>query len=222
MTRLAPATAIFLSLAAGGLARADESLLPVGAVAPDVEGKDASGAPVRLSSELKKGHAAIVYFYPKDETLGCTKEACAFRDAFDKYVKAGVTIFAVSRDTEESHRGFREHQRLPFPMVADPSGAVQRAYRVPSINGGKAGGANNDLAARVSYLVAPDGKTGNGKTGNGKTGNGKTGNGKTGNGRIARVWPKVDPVVHASEVLDAALALKPATRVVKNGPKPGP
>jgi peroxiredoxin Q/BCP len=190
MRHLAKLSAIIFMLALG-VARADDALLPVGAVAPDVEGKDAAGAPVKLSSELKKGHAAIVYFYPKDETLGCTKEACAFRDAFDKYVKAGVTIFAVSRDSEASHHGFREHQRLPFPMVADPSGAVQRAYHVPSI------GANNDLSARVSYLVAPD-------------------------GRIARVWPKVDPVLHAGEVLDAALALKPGSKVAKNGPKPGP
>ena len=62
--------------------------------------------------------------------MGCTKEACAFRDAVDRFVKAGVTIFAVSR-TEASHNGFREHYKLPFPMVADMSGAVQRAYRVP-------------------------------------------------------------------------------------------
>jgi len=183
MRHIAKLSAIIF-LFALGVARADDALLPVGAVAPDVEGKDPAGAPVRLSSELKKGHAAIVYFYPKDETLGCTKEACAFRDAFDKYVKAGVTIFAVSRDTEASHHGFREHQHQPFPIVADPSGAVQRAYHVPSI------GANNDLAARVSYLVAPDGK-------------------------IARVWPKVDPVVHANEVLDSALALKPAKNAQK-------
>jgi peroxiredoxin Q/BCP len=147
-------------------------LLPVGAVAPDVEGKDARGAWVKLSAETKKGRAAIVYFYPKDETLGCTKEACAFRDAFDKFVKAGVTIFAVSRDDEASHHGFREHYKLPFPMVADTSGAVQRAYHVPG----------DVVAQRVSFLVGPDGK-------------------------VARVWPAVDPVVHANEVLEAATAL---------------
>jgi peroxiredoxin Q/BCP len=166
-------------LAVGTLAvargRANEAaLLPLGAVAPDLEGKDAKGAPVKLSAQ--RGHFAVVYFYPKDETLGCTKEACAFRDAFDKFVKAGVTIFAVSHDDEASHRGFREHQHLPFPMVADTSGAVQRAYGVgAAIPGGS-------MTARVTFLVGPDGK-------------------------IARVWPKVDPVVNASEVLDAVKSL---------------
>jgi peroxiredoxin Q/BCP len=155
------------------LLRAEQTLLPIGAVAPDVEGKNAEGAPVKLSTELHNGRFAIVYFYPKDETPGCTKEACAFRDAYDKFVKAGVTIFAVSRDSEESHRGFRAHYKLPFPMVADPSGAVQRAYRVP----GEA------VAQRVSFLVAPDGK-------------------------VARVWPKVDPVQHANEVLEAVATVK--------------
>jgi peroxiredoxin Q/BCP len=151
--------------------RADDGLLAGGVVAPEVAGQDAAGAPVKLSAQ--KGRFAVVYFYPKDETLGCTKEACAFRDAFDKFVKAGITIFAVSRDSDASHRGFREHYKLQFPMVADPSGAVQRAYHVPG----------ETVSQRVSFLVGPDGK-------------------------IARVWPKVDPVLHAGEVLDAVTALK--------------
>jgi peroxiredoxin Q/BCP len=163
--------AVVVSIAGRGVA--EEGLLPVGAVAPEVEGKEGGGAVVKLSGETKKGRTAIVYFYPKDESLGCTKEACAFRDAYDKLLKAGVVVFAVSRDSEESHRGFRAHYKLPFPMVADPSGAVQRAYRVPG----------ETVAQRVSFLVGPDGK-------------------------IARVWPKVDPVVHANEVLDAVAGLK--------------
>lgn len=169
-----------VGLSAAGLlasaARADEtaSTLAVGASAPDVQGKDADGKVKKLSAQ--KGHFAVVYFYPKDETLGCTKEACAFRDAFDKFVKAGVTIFAVSRDDEASHRAFREHQHLPFPMVADTSGAIQRAYGVPNVK------PDVPLTARVTFLVGPDGK-------------------------IARVWPKVDPVVNAGEVLDAVKTL---------------
>jgi peroxiredoxin Q/BCP len=158
---------------------ANDSLLPVGAAAPEVMGTDAAGATVKLSGQ--KGHFAVVYFYPKDETAGCTKEACAFRDASDKFVKARVTIFAVSRDSDASHKGFREHYHLPFPMVADPSGAVQHAYGVPSVMPGL------DIAARVTFLVNPDGK-------------------------IAHVWPKVDPVVNAKEVLDTIAAL--------GGPKP--
>jgi peroxiredoxin Q/BCP len=165
--------AVVLAVAACQPLHAEEALLPVGATAPEVEGKDAAGAVVKLSGETKKGRIAIVYFYPKDESLGCTKEACAFRDAYDKLGKAGITVFAVSRDSDESHRGFRAHYKLPFPMVADPSGAVQRAYHVPG----------ETVSQRVSFLVGPDGK-------------------------IARVWPKVDPVVHANEVLDAAAALK--------------
>lgn len=164
-----------LLVSARGHAEETAALLAVGAPAPDVEGKDADGKVKKLSAQ--KGHFAVVYFYPKDETLGCTKEACAFRDAFDKFVKAGVTIFAVSRDNEASHHAFREHQHLPFPMVADTSGAVQRAYGVPAVK------PDMPLAARVTFLVGPDGK-------------------------IARIWPKVDPVVNANEVLDAVKTLK--------------
>jgi peroxiredoxin Q/BCP len=164
-------------LTAGARAATDgptPPLLAVGAAAPEVLGTDAAGNVKKLSSQ--RGHFAVVYFYPKDETLGCTKEACAFRDAFDKFVRAGVTIFAVSRDDEASHRAFREHQHLPFPMVADTSGALQRAYGVPPARPDAA------MAARVTFLVGPDGK-------------------------VARVWPKVDPVVNASEVLAAVQAL---------------
>jgi peroxiredoxin Q/BCP len=153
LANVALTVALVMVATHGGRAETtDASLLPVGAAAPDVEGKDPAGAPVKLSGELKKspGKFAVVYFYPKDETPGCTKEACAFRDAFDKFVKAGVTIFAVSRDPEASHKGFREHHKLPFPMVADVSGAVQRAYHVPEIRPG--------LTARVTFLVGPDGK----------------------------------------------------------------
>ncbi len=152
-------------------------LLPVGAVAPEVAGPDAAGKVIKLSDE--KGKFAVVYFYPKDDTPGCTKEACAFRDAFDKFAQAGVTIFAVSRDSEASHQGFRAHHKLPFPMVADTSGAVQKAYGVPSMLPG------TSLASRMTFLVGPDGK-------------------------IAHVWPKVDPVVNAREVLDTIAQLEKA------------
>ena len=87
------------------------------------------GRAVKLSAQ--KGKYAIVYFYPKDDTPGCTKEACAFRDAFDKFVAAGVTIFGVSRDSSPATR-LSQKYTLPFPLVADTSGDVQRAYRVPN------------------------------------------------------------------------------------------
>lgn len=157
-----------MSLAAcGKMVRPDggQGLLPVGAAAPDFEATDAAGGKVRLSGV----HGArIVYFYPKDETPGCTKEACAFRDAFQKFTDRGVTIFGVSRDTEESHRKFRESHQLPFPLAADRSGDIQRAYGVPSKLPG--------IAARVTFVV-------------------------DGEGKIQHVFEKVDPAVHADELL---------------------
>jgi len=159
----------------GSIARADEPLLSVGSAAPEVVGADAKGTTFRLSAQ--KGKFAIVYFYPKDDTPGCTKEACAFRDAFDKFVAAGVTIFGVSRDPEPSHKAFQQKYTLPFPLVADTSGAVQKAYHVPSNMWGG--------TKRVSFLVGPDGK-------------------------IAKVFPDVDPGVHAKELLAVIGALKAA------------
>ena len=141
-------TAVGLLAALFHSARADEPLLAVGTPAPEVVGTDAKGTTFKLSAQ--KGKFAIVYFYPKDDTPGCTKEACAFRDAFDKFVAAGVTIFGVSHDPEPSHKAFMQKYTLPFPLVADTSGAVQKAYHVPSnIWGG---------TKRVSFLVGPDGK----------------------------------------------------------------
>ena len=126
----------------------EEPLLAAGAAAPEVVGTDAKGTTFKLSGQA--GRYAIVYFYPKDDTPGCTKEACAFRDAFDQFIAAGVTIFGVSRDSEASHQAFLQKYTLPFPLVADPSGDVQKAYRVPpTVWGG---------AKRVTFLVGPDGK----------------------------------------------------------------
>jgi thioredoxin-dependent peroxiredoxin len=153
-------------------ARAEEPLLAVGAPAPEVVGVDAKGTTFKLSAQ--KGKYAIVYFYPKDDTPGCTKEACAFRDAFDKFVAAGVTIFGVSRDAEPSHKAFQQKYTLPFPLVADASGAVTKAYHVPSTLG---------FDKRVTFLVGPDGK-------------------------VAKVFPDVDPGVHAKELLDLITSLR--------------
>ncbi len=149
-------------------------LLSKGAPAPDLEGHDAQGRAVRLSASA--GKPRIVYFYPKDGTPGCTKEACAFRDAFTRFETEGVVIFGVSRDSEESHRAFRKEHNLPFPLVSDESGVAQRAYGVSTFLG---------MPSRVTFLVSPE-------------------------GTIARVYPDVDPGVHADEVLADARALKVA------------
>jgi peroxiredoxin Q/BCP len=122
-------------------------LLAVGTVAPDFAAKDADGATVRFSSAA--GSPRVVYFYPKDETPGCTKEACAFRDAFNDYKSRGIVIFGVSRDSEASHDEFRKTHTLPFPLAADESGDIQRAYGVPSRFG---------HAKRVTFLVGKDGR----------------------------------------------------------------
>ena len=143
-------------------------LLPVGAIAPDVTGTDVKGHVSRLSDA--RGGRAVVFFYPKDETPGCTKEACAFRDAFTRYANAHVALFGVSRDSDESHQRFLSNHSLPFPLVADPEGTIERAYGVSSTFA---------MSSRTTFLIAPD-------------------------GRVERVWPNVDPGVHADEVLAAA------------------
>jgi len=123
-------------------------LLPVGSPAPDMVGEDVSGNPVKLSDQ--KGKMAVVYFYPKDGTPGCTTQACAFRDAFAKLEKAGVVVFGVSRDSVESHHKFRKEHNLPFPMVSDESGEVAAAYGVPT--------KYLVMSARVTFLIDPQGK----------------------------------------------------------------
>jgi peroxiredoxin Q/BCP len=141
--------AVLFAASVGACSRgSSEGMLQTGATAPDFTATDASGKSVKLSDSA--GHPRVVYFYPKDETPGCTKEACAFRDAFKSYTDRGVVLFGVSRDTEESHKKFRENHQLPFALVADESGAVQKAYGVPSKMG--------VLASRVTFLVDKDGK----------------------------------------------------------------
>ncbi len=122
-------------------------LLPVGSAAPDIEGHDATGRVIRLSEV--RGHPAVVYFYPKDGTPGCVHEACAFRDAFQRFAARGIVIFGVSRDSEDSHKVFLARQSLPFPLVADEDGSIDRAYGVPNVLG---------MSKRVTFLVGPDGK----------------------------------------------------------------
>jgi peroxiredoxin Q/BCP len=117
-----------------------------GAPAPDVKAKASDGKVIDLRA--LKGHPVVVYFYPKDETPGCTKEACAFRDAWNDLQKAGVVMIGVSTDTDESHRGFAEHHKLPFHLVSDADGAIAKAFGVP-VEGG--------YTARQSFVIGADG-----------------------------------------------------------------
>ena len=122
-------------------------LLPVGTAAPELSAVDQNGKAHKLSEQ--RGHAVIVSFYPKDATPGCTKEACAFRDAWDRFQKAGVQIYGVSSDDQKSHEAFAKEQKLPFPILADPDHAWSKAFGVPTRLG---------MTSRVSFLLDGTGK----------------------------------------------------------------
>lgn len=98
----------------------------VGAKAPDFSLESDEGTVISLSS--LRGHPVVLYFYPKDETPGCTKEACDFRDAWAEVQALGARVLGVSKDSTASHRRFRQHHALPFPLLADPEGKVIEAY----------------------------------------------------------------------------------------------
>jgi peroxiredoxin Q/BCP len=124
-------------------------LLAVGAVAPEVVGYDLAGKEVRLSALTAAKTKAVIYFYPKDGSPGCTKEACAFRDAWDRYTKAGIAVIGVSTDSPESHKEFLAKKKLPFALASDESGVVAASYGVPKRLWGD---------SRVSFLIGSDGK----------------------------------------------------------------
>lgn len=89
--------------------------------------------PTQLRDRI--GKPLVVYFYPKDETYGCTKEACSFRDHYEAFVAAGAEVIGVSRDDAASHARFREHHRLPFTLLSDPGGAIAASWGVRSVLG---------------------------------------------------------------------------------------
>lgn len=100
--------------------------LEVGKPAPDFEAKDQDGNLVRLSDF--KGKKVVIYFYPKDNTPGCTTQACNLRDNYEALQKAGYVILGISSDSEKSHKKFIEKQSLPFPLIADEDLKVHEAY----------------------------------------------------------------------------------------------
>lgn len=127
-------------------AAGSRGLLAAGATAPDFSARDQQNG-LRTLREFR-GRAVVLYFYPRDETPGCTREACAFRDAWDRLSAAGAQVVGVSQDTVESHRAFAASHRLPFPLLADTDGSVCARYGVSSTLG---------MAARVTYLVDAQG-----------------------------------------------------------------
>jgi peroxiredoxin Q/BCP len=100
----------------------------VGAKAPDFSLPDDSGT--RLSLKQLRGKQVVLYFYPKDDTPGCTKEACGFRDAIAPIQKKGAAVLGVSLDGEAAHQKFKAKYRLPFPLLSDEDAAVSKAYGV--------------------------------------------------------------------------------------------
>jgi peroxiredoxin Q/BCP len=101
----------------------------VGKPAPDFTATASNGTPVHLAA--LKGKPVVVYFYPKDETPGCTKEACSFRDNWAALAATGAVLVGVSADSAESHNGFAANHQLPFLLVSDPDGAIAQKFGVP-------------------------------------------------------------------------------------------
>ena len=154
------------------MAKAIELKLKEGDVAPGFTVATSGGGMISLADH--RGQNVILYFYPKDNTPGCTKEACAFRDEFAEFKKKGAAVFGVSPDPVKSHDKFVEKFKLPFTLLADVDKKIVEAYGVwgeKSFMGRKYLGVH-----RVTFLIGPD-------------------------GRIKKIWPQVKPEEHAAEVL---------------------
>ena len=115
---------------------------------PDVEFVTEGGE--KLSAGDLEGEKTVLYFYPKDDTPGCTKEACAFRDRMSDYERAAIRVYGVSLDSPESHRRFREKYNLNFPLLTDEDGRAADALGVLRESG--------KSANRVTFLLDPDGR----------------------------------------------------------------
>ena len=142
--------------------------------APDFTTKNQSGEDIKLAD--LRGKRVILYFYPKDDTPGCTKEACSLRDSFDIFEDKGIKIFGVSTDSEKSHQKFISKYSLPFDLLADTEKEIVNAYGVwgEKMNYGKKYMGIN----RMTFLIDEDGK-------------------------IAKIFKKVKVDEHANEVLQA-------------------
>lgn len=124
------------------------SSIAVGNRAPEFTLPDQNGKKVSLADYRGK-KAVVVYFYPKDETPGCTKEACSFRDAYEDFVAAGAEVIGISGDSVGSHIAFAQHHRLPFTLLADVGNKVRKAYGVPATL--------FILPGRVTYVIDKEG-----------------------------------------------------------------
>jgi peroxiredoxin Q/BCP len=150
----------------------DAKELKAGDKAPAFSLKNTEGRTVKLSDF--KGKKVVLYFYPKDDTPGCTKEACAFRDDYAQLKQRGVVVLGVSGDDQKSHQKFTEKYSLPFTLLSDPDHGMMEKYNAwveKSMYGRKYMG-----VARITYIIDEA-------------------------GRIAHVFPKVKPETHSQDVL---------------------
>jgi len=122
--------------------------IKVGAKAPLFSGQDQNGETISLEHLLGK-KAVVVFFYPADESPICTKEACAFRDAYQDFSDAGAVVIGVSADSMESHQRFASHHHLPFHLLSDTDGNLRKAFDTPKSLG--------LLPGRVTYVIDLDG-----------------------------------------------------------------
>ncbi len=148
--------------------------LEPGTKAPAFTLQDDQGNKVKLSDQ--KGKPVVLYFYPRDDTPGCTKEACAFRDRYEEMQQRGAQLFGVSADSAESHAKFRDKYSLPFPLLVDEKHTMLEKYgawREKNMYGKKSMGIQ-----RSTYLIDADGK-------------------------VAKVWKRVKVDGHDQQVIDA-------------------
>ena len=124
-------------------------MLQIGDQAPDFTLNTTSGEAFRLS-ELRGQRNVVLYFYPKDDTPGCTAEACSFRDQYQDFQDLGAEVVGVSSDSEASHQKFTQKHRLPFPLLADAGGQVRKRYEVPRALLGL-------LPGRVTFVIDKQG-----------------------------------------------------------------
>ena len=115
-----------------------------GEPAPEVKLTKADGSSVALTALFGKG-PVVLYFYPKDETPGCTAEACSFRDQYEDFKAAGAEVIGVSSDDGASHEAFKAHHRLPFTLLSDPGGVAAKAFGVKKTFG--------LIAGRVTFVI---------------------------------------------------------------------
>lgn len=118
--------------------------IQTGDPAPAFTAQAHTGQQVSLA-DFQGRKVVVLYFYPKDDTPGCTKEACAFRDAFEDFVQAGAVVIGVSSDSPDRHQAFADGHRLPFLLLADQDGALRKAFGVPKTLG--------LLPGRVTYVI---------------------------------------------------------------------